>query len=76
MVIEILDAKEALGGGELPPVVLDGIAAAAALPLAVRENPSKKYRAKSGSNTILRRSRRYGFPGKKRESSMASALDM
>lgn len=40
--IEILDAKELLGGGKLPSVVLEGITASPA-PMAVREKPSKKY---------------------------------
>ena len=40
--IEILDAKEVLGAGKLPSVVLEGITALTA-PLAVREKPSKKY---------------------------------
>ena len=42
--IEILDAREVLGAGKLPAVVLEGITASLA-PLAVREKPSKKYRA-------------------------------
>ena len=42
--IEILDAREVLGGGKLPAVVLEGITASPT-PLAVREKPSKKYRA-------------------------------
>jgi uncharacterized protein YuzE len=41
--IEILDASEVLGAGQLPAVVLEGITASTA-PLAVREKPSKKYR--------------------------------
>jgi uncharacterized protein YuzE len=41
--IEILDAREVLGAGQLPAVVLEGITASTA-PLAVREKPSKKYR--------------------------------
>lgn len=40
--IEILDAKELLGSGKLPSVVLEGITASPA-PLAVREKPFKKY---------------------------------
>ena len=40
--IEILDAKEVLGAGKLPPVVLEGITASTE-PLAVREKPSKEY---------------------------------
>ena len=38
--IEILDAKEILGAGKLPAIVLEGITASTA-PLAVREKPSK-----------------------------------
>ena len=40
--IEILDAKEVLGAGKLPSVVLEGITAST-VPLAVREKPAKKY---------------------------------
>lgn len=40
--IEILDAKEVLGGGGVPAVVLDGIDSSSA-PASVRENPPKKY---------------------------------
>jgi len=40
--IEILDAKEVLGSGKQPSVVLEGITAST-VPLAVREKPSKKY---------------------------------
>ena len=40
--IEILDAKEVLGAGKLPSVVLEGITASTE-PLAVREKPSKEY---------------------------------
>ena len=40
--IEILDAKEVLGAGELPSVALEGITAST-VPLTVREKPSKKY---------------------------------
>jgi len=40
--IEILDAKEVLGAGKLPSVVLEGITASIA-PQAGREKPSKKY---------------------------------
>ena len=40
--IEILDAKELLGSGKLPSVVLEGISASPA-PLAMHEKPSKKY---------------------------------
>jgi uncharacterized protein YuzE len=42
--IEILDAKEVLGAGKLPAVVLEGITASTA-PLGVREKPPKKYGA-------------------------------
>ena len=41
--IEILDAREVLGAGKLPSVVLEGITASP-VPLAVREKP-KKYGA-------------------------------
>ena len=40
--IEVLDAKEVLGAGRVPAVVLEGLGASAA-PLAVREKPTKKY---------------------------------
>ncbi|MDA1142045.1 MAG: DUF2283 domain-containing protein [Planctomycetota bacterium] len=40
--IEILDAKEFLGSGKVPAVILEGIASAAA-PLQVSEEPDKKY---------------------------------
>jgi len=40
--IEILDAKEVLGAGKLPSVLLEGITAST-VPLAAREKPSKKY---------------------------------
>ena len=40
--IEVLDAKEVLGSGKTPSVMLEGIAASSA-PLSVREKPSKKY---------------------------------
>ena len=40
--IEILDAKEVLGGGRIPAVTLEGIESADA-PLVIREKPSKKY---------------------------------
>ena len=40
--IEILDAKEVLGGGRIPAVSLEGIESADA-PLVIREKPSKKY---------------------------------
>lgn len=40
--IEILDAREALGSGKIPAVVLEGIVASTA-PLVIREKPPKKY---------------------------------
>lgn len=40
--IEVLDAREVLGAGQVPAVVLEGLAASGAS-LAVREKPSKKY---------------------------------
>ncbi len=40
--IEILDAKEVLGAGSLPALVLEGISAST-VPLAVREKPSGDY---------------------------------
>jgi uncharacterized protein YuzE len=42
MGIEILDAKEVLGAGKLPSIVLEGITVSTA-PQAAREKPSKKY---------------------------------
>lgn len=42
--IEILDAKEVLGSGQIPAVILEGIASTGT-PLTVRERPSKKYGA-------------------------------
>jgi uncharacterized protein YuzE len=42
--IEILDARQVLGSGKSPAVVLEGITPARA-PLALREKPAKKYRA-------------------------------
>jgi uncharacterized protein YuzE len=42
--IEILDAKEVLGSGQIPAVMLEGIASTDA-PVTVREKPSKKYGA-------------------------------
>jgi uncharacterized protein YuzE len=47
--IEILDAKQVLGAGKLPAVVLEGITASTA-PLPVREKPSKKYRTRPGGS--------------------------
>lgn len=40
--IEILDAKEVLGSGKVPAIVLEGIASSAA-PLSIRDKPAKKY---------------------------------
>ena len=40
--IEILDAKEVLGAGKIPAVVLEGLESANA-PLALREKPPKQY---------------------------------
>jgi uncharacterized protein YuzE len=40
--IEVLDAKEVLGSGKVPAIVLEGIASSTA-PLSVREKPVKKY---------------------------------
>lgn len=40
--IEILDAREVLGAGKLPSVVLEGIGASTE-PLAAREKPSQEY---------------------------------
>jgi uncharacterized protein YuzE len=40
--IEVLDAKEVLGSGRVPAVVLEGLGASAE-PLVVREKPAKKY---------------------------------
>jgi uncharacterized protein YuzE len=40
--IEILDARQVLGAGQLPAVVLEGLTAST-VPLAVRDKPSKKY---------------------------------
>jgi uncharacterized protein YuzE len=40
--IEILDARQVLGAGQLPAVVLEGLTAST-VPLAVREKHSKKY---------------------------------
>jgi len=44
--IEVLDAKEVLGSGKAPAVVLEGIASSNA-PLATREKPSKRFGNKS-----------------------------
>jgi len=40
--IEVLDAKEVLGSGKVPAIVLDGLTSSAA-PLSVREKPARKY---------------------------------
>ena len=40
--IEVLDAREVLGAGRAPAVVLEGLSSLPA-PLAVREKPRKKY---------------------------------
>jgi uncharacterized protein YuzE len=40
--IEVLDAKEVLGSGKVPAIVLEGIASSTA-PLSIREKPAKKY---------------------------------
>ena len=40
--IEILDAKEVLGSGKTPTVVLEGMTSVES-PLIMREKPSKKY---------------------------------
>ncbi len=40
--IEILDAKTVLGGGQIPAVVLEGIASSRA-PLIAHDKPAKKY---------------------------------
>jgi len=42
--IEILDAKEALGSGKVPAVILEGVASATA-PLVLNEKPPKEYGA-------------------------------
>ena len=41
--IEVLDAREVLGAGKVPAVVLEGLASSSA-PLVVREKPSQKYK--------------------------------
>ncbi|MDO8670150.1 MAG: DUF2283 domain-containing protein [Dehalococcoidia bacterium] len=43
--IEILDAKEVLGRGKLPPIVLEGISAVTAPPLVLCEKPAEEYGA-------------------------------
>ena len=40
--IEILDAKQVLGSGKVPAVVLEGLTSSPT-PLAVRDKPAKKY---------------------------------
>jgi uncharacterized protein YuzE len=40
--IEILDAREVLGSGKIPAVLLEGLESATA-PLALRENPPGNY---------------------------------
>ncbi len=40
--IEVLDAKEVLGAGKVPAVVLEGLSSSGA-PMVVREKPGKKY---------------------------------
>jgi uncharacterized protein YuzE len=40
--IEVLDAKEVLGSGKVPSIVLEGLPSPA-VPLTVREKPAKKY---------------------------------
>jgi uncharacterized protein YuzE len=42
--IEVLDAKEILGAGKVPEVVLEGIESAVA-PLLLHDKPAKKYGA-------------------------------
>ena len=40
--IEVLDARQILGSGKVPAVVLEGLASSTT-PLAVREKPPQKY---------------------------------
>ena len=40
--IEVLDAKEVLGSGKVPAIVLEGLSSLP-VPLGVREKPGKKY---------------------------------
>jgi uncharacterized protein YuzE len=47
--IEILDAKEVLGSGKIPAVVLEGLEPATA-PLALREKPPKQYGPAPGTS--------------------------
>jgi hypothetical protein len=42
--IEMLDAKEVLGAGKVPAVVLEGLESAVA-PLLLHDQPAKKYGA-------------------------------
>jgi uncharacterized protein YuzE len=42
--IEVLDAKEILGAGKVPAVVLEGLESAAA-PLLLHDKPAKKFSA-------------------------------
>jgi uncharacterized protein YuzE len=42
--IEILDAREVLGAGRIPAVILEGIESTGA-PLVIQEKPAKKYGA-------------------------------
>ena len=46
--IEILDAKEVLGSGKMPTVVLEGLESASAS-LALREKPHKPYGSAPGT---------------------------
>ncbi|MEI6784647.1 MAG: DUF2283 domain-containing protein [Verrucomicrobiota bacterium] len=46
--IEILDAREVLGSGKIPAVMLEGLESATA-PLALRENPSENYGSPSAA---------------------------
>ena len=48
--IEILDAREVLGSGKIPAVVLEGLECAGA-PLALGEKPPKEYGAAPGSSS-------------------------
>jgi len=47
--IEILDAREVLGSGKIPAVVLEGLECAGA-PLAFREKPAKTYGSPPGTS--------------------------
>ena len=46
--IEILDAKEVLGPGKIPAVILEGLESATT-PLALREKPPKGYGSATGT---------------------------